>query len=178
MTDETTHRDLDAFRAMLDAFGADRSHWPAGTAARWDDLLSRSAAARGLLAEAVAFDRLLDEADEAAARLPANRALTDRILAAAAAKAPAQPAALPGNVAILRPKPAPAPKPSVLGRTEWRAAALLAASLLSGLYIGQQGLGDELLSSASETIGWSTQADVAALGLPLTGTTALEDDAL
>lgn len=178
MNDETIHRDLEAFRAVLDAFGADRRRWPAGSVARWDALLRRSAAARRLLAEAAAFDRLLDEADGGEARRPADRALADRILTAAVAKSPAKPAALPDNVTVLRPRTAAPAKPPVHRRAEWRAAALLAASLLSGLYIGQQGLGDELLSSASETIGWSAPADVAGLSLPLTGTTGLEDDSL
>lgn len=177
MTDATRQNELETFRSLLDAYGADRARWPAGAARRWESLLRSDSEARRLLAEAAAFDRLLDQAATEADESPASRALADRILASAAARPLLRPSPLPGNVTVLAPRRAP-PPPRFARRTEWRAAALLAASLLCGLYIGQQGLGDDLLSSASETVGFAASTDTAALGLPLTGTTALEEDAL
>jgi hypothetical protein len=55
---------LNRFRGLLEAYGAEPRRWPPGERADAEELLARSPEARALLAEAAAIDALLDEAAE------------------------------------------------------------------------------------------------------------------
>lgn len=141
-------------------------------------LLARSEAARRLQAEAVALDTLISRAEAAPTMLQAaaRTSLTDRIVARATA-----PALQVDNVVPLPTRTQPAAKPAprnIRHSPVWRAGALLAASLVAGLYIGGQGLGDEVLNSATETLGIGTLVDQAAYAMVDTGLSSIQDDAL
>ncbi len=120
MTDKHTAANILTLSRLLDVYGAGRTRWPAAERLRFAPLLATDAEADRLVREAAAFDRLLDLAPRLAPER--ERAVAQRIIAAAIAnrRAPAQ--ALPRVVQ---------------GRTPvWRAAALLAASLLVGVFAG------------------------------------------
>lgn len=150
MAHDKDRTELAALDALLDVHGGDEARWPVAAVERFASLIARNAQAQRLVAEAKALDRLLVEADDGDAR-PASRhaALADRIMAATDASAP--PVA-GGNVvgignvreAVRRP---------VAPRQSWQAAALLAASLVAGLYVGS-GLGTSpLLADVAERLG-------------------------
>jgi hypothetical protein len=176
MTDE---KELQDFSAVLDAYGGDPARWPAGSARRFAALLARSPDARRLQGEAVALDTLISRAEAAPSPLSTSArrtSLTDRIVAQATASA--RPA---DNVIQLPPRtrmPAAQAQRSIRHSPVWRAGALLAASLVAGLYIGGQGIGDDLLNSATETLGIGTLVDQAAYAMVDTGLPSIQDDAL
>jgi len=176
----TTKREIEALAALLDAFGADTGRWPAGAAVRFAPLLAESADARRLVAEARALDQLLTmtAAAERSVRPDLAARMADRVLARAAR--PPGIETRPSNVVPLprrRPETV-APASRVKRPTEWRAAALLAASLLCGLYIGGQGTGDDLVNAAAEVIGVGTFVDSATYVLADVSLASLEEDAL
>jgi len=69
------------FRRLIAAYGADPARWPPGQRGRAEALLTRSAPARALLAEAQAFDALL----MADAKPPAGEQLAAAIIVRATA---------------------------------------------------------------------------------------------
>lgn len=147
-------REIEALGALVDRFGADRTRWPAPDRLRFAALLKDSAEARRVLAEAEAFDRLLDTAPLVDAGRRA--ALADRIVAralaeggsdAAASRTTMTPAAAQPRVTDLeraraaRAATAAASRRPRLGvSSPWPAAALLAASLVLGIFAGSSGL--------------------------------------
>lgn len=148
----TQATELAALVNRLEVSGADRTRWPAQERLRFAPLISGSEEARRLLAEAAALDRLLDKAP--AANPAKFDHLIDRIVAAAQAEG--QPRA--DNVvpiASARRAQAAAAKRPVHQRSSWRAAALLAASLVVGAFVGTSGL----LRSAVPSLG--SEYDVA-----------------
>ena len=52
----------EAFQRHLEAYGSDRSRWPAADRLRFAQLLPRDTAARAMLREATAFDQVLPPA--------------------------------------------------------------------------------------------------------------------
>ena len=123
---------LDALDRVLERFGSDRTRWPAPVRRNFAGLLATSADAKARLREAEALDRLLDLAPEPEID---TRALADRILAAAAAETPA----------VAHPKARIAWAKiggATTARAEWPAAALLAASLVLGMFVGLNGTFD------------------------------------
>ena len=52
----------EAFQRLLEAYGSDRSRWPAADRLRFAQLLPHDPAARSLLREAAALDQVLDRA--------------------------------------------------------------------------------------------------------------------
>ncbi len=149
MTDKTNigSRGLEGLEQVLDRFGSDRTRWPAPVRRDFAGLLASDGEAQKRLREAEALDRLLDLAPQPAVD---TRALADRILAAADKD---MPAAAPPKArvawAIFERK---APR---VGEAQWPAAALLAASLVLGAFVGLSGTFDStvepLVASASET---------------------------
>jgi hypothetical protein len=140
MTNKQMPFDLAAFEALLDAYGGERSRWPEARRIEAEVLLSRSAEAHRLFAEARALDALLDRATGPSAGRQA--ALADRIAAAALQGRGGS----AGSSAVVIPLPArraPAGPPAVAARpvlTPARTAGMLAASLVFGLMIGGLGL--------------------------------------
>lgn len=165
--------------SQVGAFGSDRSRWPkqAGEAALRDPAVAKE------LREAAALDKLL----ALAALKPAapDAGLVDRIVAAAQrtprvvthatpaaaitmAIAAATPKAEPESRVIAFERPAPTTR--IWGRDMRRGLAVLAASLVLGLSIGQSGIMDRALlgfedwtgvplASASQDIGGALTDD-------------------
>lgn len=131
----------------VDAYGGDPARWPRAARDAAPALLDRGPEARRVLAEARALDRLLDLAPAGAPEDSiAHRLLIDRIVATSATDQPDKPVSSPvvGRVAPAR-LAARAGMPGFAGRyaasgRAWQAAALLAASLLIGIYLGQAGV--------------------------------------
>lgn len=135
---------LEGLQRLLDVYGADRSRWPARERLRYVPLLAESAEARRLMAEARALDALLDEAPA-----PDNadlEALAARIMVAAGAA----PEARGSTVTAFRPRGQVTRVPRSEGRFGWAAAALLAASLILGVFAGTAGLVDEPMSALAD----------------------------
>jgi hypothetical protein len=134
MTEKNTNgrTELDALERAFERFGSDRTRWPAPVRREFAGLLAGDAEAQQRLREAEALDRLLDLAPPPGID---TRALADRILAAAVAdKRVARPAPAAA-------KPAPLHQRRAWGGVEsqWPAAALLAASLVLGMFTGISG---------------------------------------
>ncbi|MGE5511225.1 MAG: hypothetical protein ACM31O_08250 [Bacteroidota bacterium] len=127
---------------LLDTYGADTARWPERERARMDEIMAAEPWADRLLAEARALDTLL-----ARAPLPSTErrfALASRIVAIAegAHALPAESAAsanVRSGVVIPWPR-ASRSHPVRVSRAArlpvWRAAALLAASLIVGVFVG------------------------------------------
>jgi hypothetical protein len=127
---------VDAFQQLVDAFGSVSSRWPAKRREEAEVLLRSNtpagAAARGILAEARALDRVL------ASPMPINPArvasLANRIVASSR-QSPRASNVVPLTSAMGKGSPALGAR-SRVPRTGWAAGALLAASLLLGISIG------------------------------------------
>jgi hypothetical protein len=154
--------ELAALSRVLDAFGSDPSRWPAGAADRFQPLLAAVPAARALLAEARALERVLDRAPcPSRERL---QGLTERIVAAAIAGRPegartpdsgGRVIALPVRIRQIGRAAAAA------DRTVWQAAALLAACLIAGVYLGASPTVAPVLQDFAESIGVAGEPDSA-----------------
>ncbi len=140
---------LDALEQALERFGSDRTRWPAPVRRSLAGLLASSADAKARLREAEALDRLLDLAPEPAID---TRALADRIMAAAAAEIPA---AAPPKARVAW---ASFGGGATAARAEWPAAALLAASLVVGMFFGLNGTLDTAVAPLVAQA--STDADI------------------
>lgn len=151
MAHDKDRMELSALGAVLDVHGGDEARWPKAAVERFAPLISRSAEARRMIAEAMALDRLLAEANDADVRpTPRQAALADRIMAATGASAAPVPA---GNVVGIGSARQAVARRQVAPRQSWQAAALLAASLVAGLYVGS-GLGTSpLLADVAERLG-------------------------
>lgn len=122
---------LEAFEQVLERYGSDRTRWPAPVRKRFAGLISGNPAAERRLREAEALDRLLDMAPPPAVD---THTLADRIMAAAEAEAAPRPALERAwNPQIVRRRVAAS------GRAHGPAAALLAASLVLGMFSGLSG---------------------------------------
>lgn len=134
----TQAKDIADLVHRLDVSGADRTRWPAQERLRFASLIAQSEEAQRLVAEAAAFDRLLDQVPGVSGGKLDG--LVDKIVAAAEAEG--RPEA--GNVVPMRAATAgrpkqPAARPAIRPST-WSAAALMAASLLIGAFVGTSGL--------------------------------------
>lgn len=139
---------LDLLQDVLDAYGGDRTRWPAHARLELSQLLSMSPEARKMLTEAQALDRLLDLAPS----LPKDRvaALSARILA----EASHSPRVVVNTAAARL-------RPPVM--TQWRrfsaGAAALAASLMIGVLAGQSSTLAPAMSEIANVAGLATGAD-------------------
>jgi hypothetical protein len=129
----TTNRNqrLADLQSALDAFGADRTRWPAHVRHGLSAFVSGDAEAQRLVNEAAAFDRLLD----AAPTLSADRldALAHRI----SALAERQPHVIHSREKMGVENNAPHGGLGFARRERAFAGAALAASLLLGIFAGQ-----------------------------------------
>lgn len=147
----TTIMTLAEFERLLDVYGGDRTHWTSEARAAAAQLVARDTRAQRLLAEAEALDRVLERAPLPS--LATEAALADRIVAAAQRS--------PRIVSIKGAEEAssgtragserqvstrvPADRPSRVFHTDMRRAAMLAASLLVGVYIGLSNLPQQII---------------------------------
>lgn len=177
MTHDRSNSGLDELERLLDAYGADQERWPQDVRARFAPVLSDRRAAR-LLSEAAALDRVLAHAPLPD---PARRAaLADRILAEARASRGDEAGRQPGTVIAWpgsRRARTSAPVSGSELRPSWKAAALLAASLALGIFIGALDLVPEPVSQIAEVVDFDSDLDqTAAVGEGLTA--ALDEDFL
>lgn len=149
--------ELTAFENVLDTFGGDPARWPAERRERFVRLAAADADAARLLHEAKALDSVLTKAGGLSVR--DTRALAERIAAAVANSAPGQPTqpqrqaengptssdGASSGVVIAWPRtgenaraPSQVDSASAPRRLSsgWRTAALLAASLVVGVFVG------------------------------------------
>lgn len=140
------------FERLLDIYGGDRTRWPADGRAAAAQLVSRDAKARRILAEAEALDRVLERAPLPSLAVEAG--LAERIVAAAQrspriVRSAGEMAAAPSTTgAATR-----AQEPARRGRRDLRAAALLAASLLVGIFIGASSVPQDVLPALADLAG-------------------------
>ena len=141
----------EAFQRLLDIHGADRARWPAAERLRFAQLLARDAAARLMLAEAVALARVLDRSP--AVPTAQTNALAARIAALAADTGQEPPicgstvaetfasnsAPVRGASVVAMPTRAVKPGAYRAMPRPAAAAAVLAASLAVGVFIGLTG---------------------------------------
>ncbi len=169
MTDNTQGREdlLLALERTLDTYGADQTRWPDGDRVRFEALIEEDARARQLMAEAAALDCVLDLAHPAVSEN--HDALADRIVAAAARTPRVGEGDAPENVHILNPalrrvrtSERSAGRPA---KRDWAAMALLAASLLMGVFAGLSGRADGVLSLVVGEAQAASLDDEAALAL-------------
>lgn len=143
---------LDKLEAALDAYGADRTRWPAPLRLALSSLIASNPDAQKMLKDAEAFDRLLDMAP----RYDASRlvALSDRI----AATVERQPRLVSSHPALAKNA---IEKWSGLHRHRGIAATALAASLVLGVFAGQlkvfNSTADVLLGGSNATVGVTRQ---------------------
>lgn len=156
---DTRRATTEGLERLLDTYGADRSRWPARERLRYSAHAVENAEARRLVAEAEAFDRLLDlAADSGTGSLDA---LTARIMASAIASG-AEARGTAGHpdgqeraVVPMRPR-VRATKPGFHANDlGWPAAVLLAASVMIGVFVGTSGVG----LSPAEPMSASVEAD-------------------
>ncbi len=141
----------EAFQRLLEAYGSDRSRWPAADRLRFAQLLPRDTAARAMLREAAAFDQVLDRAPGLTRER--HEAMAARLLALASVTPQDAP------LRTVTPKTAAEDPQASLGasapilqlsrrRTNARPAiALLAASLAAGVLIGLTGAANPLVDA-------------------------------
>jgi len=147
----TTIMTLAEFERLLDVYGGDRTHWTIEARTAAAQLVARDTRAQRLLAEAEALDRVLERAPLPS--LVTEAALADRVVAAAQ-RSPrivsikgaedGSPEAQPGSgreTQLQR----PADLRSRAFRTDVRRAAMLAASLVVGVYIGLSNLPQQII---------------------------------
>ncbi len=134
----TQAKDIADLVHRLDVSGADRTRWPAQERLRFASLIANSEEAQRLVEEAAAFDRLLDQVPGADDGKLGG--LVEQIVAAAEAEGRPD----TGNVVPMRARSGALAKRAaarpVINRNTWSAAALLAASLLVGAFVGTSGL--------------------------------------
>jgi hypothetical protein len=145
------------FERLLDVYGGDRTRWPAEARAAAAQLVARDARARGILVEAEALDRVLERAPLPSLAIEA--ALAERIVAAAQrspriVKIPTGKSSvisLPGSE-VLPQQQARSWKQQFL-RSDVRAAAVLAASLVVGICIGISNVPQSVLPGLADLAG-------------------------
>lgn len=138
MTDNETNGDLRRLEQALDLYGANLARWPNDERRALEPLIAKSNTARRMVGEARAVDRLLDMAPATVAR----EDLVNRIVE----KAKADRGHSGAKVIRFRPG-ALAARAGWRANWTWPSAALLAASLLLGLYVGATGLVDPQLTT-------------------------------
>lgn len=148
---------------LLEVYGAERTRWPVEWRASAALLVATDPAARRLLAEAAALDRVLNHAPAPGLTVQVEAALAERIVAAAQ-RSP-RIVRLPGTQRIGKEaspdEAAPLPAPAVghgrgrlrLSSRQMGAAGVLAASLVVGVLIGNASLPPQMLPALADLAG-------------------------
>ncbi len=140
---------LDKLEAALDAYGADRTRWPAPLRLALSGLIAGNSEAQRMLRDAEAFDRLLDQAPQYdQSRLDG---LSQRIMATAER----QPRVVTNRSSVARESSGRPAAWSWQRRHHGFAATALAASLVLGVFAGQLNV---LNSSADALLGGNVNA--------------------
>jgi hypothetical protein len=153
-----------ALEHHLEIYGGDQTRWPEKARERFAPLLAGDARARALLAEARALDRLLDRAPVPS--ICRERSVRDRIVAAISNdKDGLRSAPTAARVIGLPSRRQPSRTGLAAPRIGWQTAALLAASLATGVYLGSTGGLAPEAQVVVEVVGLQTQADPYQLSL-------------
>ena len=169
MVKDRRAEDRQALERLLDVCGADRTRWPARERLRFASFIGEDEGAKRLLAEADALDSLLDLAPRASEAR--ERALQERIVAAALRTSEARLAVVPGRAVVPAASSLRGKLPAVRGfgggrvKAEWPAAALLAASLVMGVILGTAGTLDRAVQEVAEISGYTTATDASQVAL-------------
>lgn len=158
--------DLEALERLLEVYGADRTRWPARERLRFASFIAEDGKAHRLVAESAALDRLLDLVPQAGA--VRERALADRIMAAALQHGQPKPAVVPMAAKGPRlkvPVWTRSLSRSFGGGSTWAPAGLLAACLVAGVMLGSSGTLDSTVQQVAEVAGFSIASDVPQLAL-------------
>ena len=182
MTTDERQDELQRLAAVLEAYGADPAGWPAAERVALMALASADPRAARLVAEARALDRLLATPPSRDPAAEAN--LLEAIVARAeATPQPKAETATGAEVVDLSSARDARHRTSTARRTlrpavgTWRAAGVLAASLLVGLYLGVSGIAAPAIVGLAEAAGLETTA----MALPGDGAAApqtFEEDLL
>jgi len=168
----TTSDHMQRLEAVLAAYGADASRWPAADRARLDGFVAASPQAQARIAEERSFDMLL-ATPPVTPPAAAMAAATDRLFA----RLDIEPNA--ATVVPFKPRPvrAAAPLPA---RPFWREFAVMAAALLIGFFTVSQGVldGTGLDLSPLTTVAASEADDVSAIALGTAADKTSEEDLL
>ncbi len=165
--------DRQALERLLEVYGAERTRWPARERLRFAGFIAEDETAKRLVSEASALDALLDLAPRASEAH--ERALQERIVAAALRSSETKLAVVSGGGAAprfpLRSRLfsltsgfGKAPVDRKWGR-EWPAAALLAASLALGVFLGSAGTFDSTVQQVADVAGLSAGTDSSQVAL-------------
>lgn len=163
----TTKKGMALLEDVLDAYGGDRTRWPAPVRLELSQLLSASPEAQARLAEAAALDRLLDLAPTVSA--DRTTVLAERIMAQAA-RTPRMAASHAGPVA--RPRPAPVWKRHAAG------ISALAASLVIGLFAGQSQTMAPAVTEIASVVGIDSVAEATRLATTDETDAGIDEDLL
>ena len=138
-TTRNTTTDLARLETVFDTYGADPARWPEDERAGLEHLIDSDERAARLAAEAAALDRVMahDPAGDA------NEGLKRRILAAAVNDGGREARVVPMTASRR-----PAATVAISRRAALWPAAALAASFALGLYLGLSGLGGTAIDSA------------------------------
>ena len=128
--DKNMRTDTQRLKDVLQAYGADRSRWPHEDRVRFSQA-DVDATATGDLADAAELDAILSHATSPAAAKGLAARITSNILNDAASGEYGNVVAFAGN------QDKPRRAPGLRQPTMWPAAALLAASLATGIVLGQ-----------------------------------------
>lgn len=178
MTNAGNNMTIGDLERLLDVYGSDRTRWPVDARSGAGQLATRDKAARRLLGEAEALDRVLERAPLPS--LVREAALADRIIAAAQRSprivhiddAPA-PAAAGAAENVIR-WPGARTRPQWLRSDTGRVAGLFAASLLCGIYFGLT----NMAQGALEDVAGMTFGASASGGQTLAQLDLLDEDLL
>jgi len=155
---------LPEFERLLEIYGSDRTRWPVEARASAGQLTARDPAACRLLLEAEALDRILERAPLPS--LASEAALAERIVAAAQRSPRMVPsgetgASLQGERAAF-PGPGSRSVVRLAERRRWlsrspagRAAGLLAACLMLGVFLGAAAVPQPVIPALEEFTGIS-----------------------
>lgn len=181
MTEDRSNMPPGDLEALLDAYGADMSRWPKQAQARAGVLLASDAGAGRLMAEAKALDALLGRAQLLTQER--RNALADRIVAEALSDASqtATREVTPRKTGVVIPWPGVARERTVpawkLGRRPvWSAAALLAASLCVGIFVGMQDLAPGTVNNLMEAVTMDSDFDQTAAAIGSDGLSVALDE--
>jgi hypothetical protein len=153
---------------LLDVYGSDRTRWPVEARAGAGQLAARDSSARLLLQEAEALDRVLDRAPLPS--LMSEAALADRIVAAAqrsprmikgGVRAAVAPEHQSGNLIQLPLRRARSLSSWLSGTEMGRAAAVLAASLTIGVFIGLSNVSEAVVPALADITGITLESSTA-----------------
>lgn len=149
---------LQELSRLLELYGADKNRWPAADRIRLSSFIAIDPRGKAALAQAAALDRLLDMAPAVSAER--ERALAERIMAAVAATNP-----LPSAASNIVPFPAPKKTaiPFLHKQARHAASALLAASLVLGIFAGTSGQLSSTVDYVAVAVGLSEDESELAL---------------